>query len=116
MTSVMLLICLLSIGQSYDTNEKSITAVSSATQIEQNNRDIHQYRLIAPLAIPTNKKRDDQYYKKSNTNEDKEWTALKEQMKKNRSKISYDIYVSKTLDTIYLDVPLRCNNSRLSDL
>ncbi len=116
MTAVMLLVCLLSIGQNHVTNDELSKVVSSVTQIEQNNPEVHQYRLIAPLAILAKKQRDAEYYKKSNTYDDKEWAELKEQMKKNRKKISYDIYVSKTLDTIYLDVPLRCNNSRLSDL
>lgn len=116
MTTLMLLVYFISVSQNDVTDYKFIEAKTSISQSEQNLSNVNEYRLIAPLALINREKRDLDYYKKTNSYDDKEWEKIKKQMQLNKKKISYDVYISKTMDTIYLDVPVRCNNSRLSDL
>ncbi len=107
MTTVLLLcISYSSIGQSNTTDFKSIS----------NNTLQKQASSYTTTSVEVNENIDQQS-KNTTIYSEKKWKKIRKQIEKNKkraSKYKSDVYASKKIDTIYLDIPANSGKSRLS--
>ncbi|WP_282080834.1 hypothetical protein [Aquimarina algiphila] len=107
-----LLVCGMSFGQDFKNDFSSVKTIDTQIQEEQYSTD--QIAMSDRLVVKTPiKKKDKRFYSK------KEWRKIKKQLSRNKKRVSNtknSIYTSRTIDTIYLNIPVNNNNneSRLS--
>ncbi|GGX05946.1 hypothetical protein [Aquimarina muelleri] len=105
-----LLLCGISFGQNFENEFTSVKNIDNQILEEEYSTD--KISTTDRLIVQTpSVKKDKSFYSK------KEWKKIKKQLKKNKkrfSNIKNNIYSSKTIDTIYLNVPDHSTESRLS--
>ncbi len=116
MTSVLLLISYFSIGQNNTTDYQFIEATATNTTIELSYSDLNKSIAPLPKTFTSKKNIKSKPFKKNSTYSESEWEKIKRQIRKNKSKVYSDVYFAKKTDTIYIDIPVNCSNSRISDL
>ncbi len=111
-TIVFLCIFSTSFGQDYKNNFSSVNSIDDQIQEKHYTTDEIPLadRLLLRIPIKNISYRDKKFYSK------KEWKKIKKQLLKNKQRISEQnsIHSSRTLDTIYLDIPTQREKSRLS--
>lgn len=110
MSITFLLLCSISFGQNFENEFTSVKNIDNQILEEQYSTDKISTTDRLIVQTPATK-RDKGFYSK------KEWKKIKKQLKKNRkrfSNIKNSIHSSKTIDTIYLNIPSHNTESRLS--
>lgn len=105
-----LLLCGISFGQNFENEFTSVKSIDNQILEEQYSTDKISTTDRLIVQTPSINK-DEGFYSK------KEWKKIKRQLKKNRRKFSNaknSIHSSKTMDTIFLNIPDQHTESRLS--
>ncbi len=109
MTTVLLLcISYSSIGQSNTTDFKPITITNNTLQKQASSYTTNSVEANENVA---------QQSKNTTIYSEKKWKKIRKQIEKNKkraSKYKSNVYASKKIDTIYLDIPSNSGKSRLS--
>ncbi|WP_062056276.1 hypothetical protein [Aquimarina longa] len=106
-----LLICAICFSQDFENELTSIKTIDN--QIKEEQYGTPEITVIDRLVLKTTIEKNDTNYSK------KEWRKIKKQLRKNKKRIystKNSIHTSKTIDTIYLNIPAYNINqkSRLS--
>ncbi len=107
-TVVLLCITYSSIGQSNTTDFKSITITNNTLQKQNLSYTTNSIEANENVA---------QRSKNTNRYSEKEWKKIRKQIQRNKKRVSKyksNVYASKKIDTIYLDIPSHNEKSRLS--
>lgn len=104
LTTALLLIFNLSIGQDNITNYKLINSINNSnSQISSNHRNDKLIKSV--IATTTEKKANNTKSIKIETYSEKEWRKIRKQIHRNKKRLSYkksNIYSTKKIDTIYI--------------
>ncbi|WP_152538556.1 hypothetical protein [Aquimarina macrocephali] len=107
-TVVLLCITYSSIGQSNTTDFKSITITNNTLQKQNLSYTTNSIEANENVA---------QRSKNTNRYSEKKWKKIRKQIQRNKKRVSKyksNVYASKKIDTIYLDIPSHNGKSRLS--
>ncbi len=113
LTFSLLWVCSASFGQEFINDFTSVRSIDDQIQDERYSTDEISMvdRLLLRTPIQNISREDKQFYSK------KEWRKIKKQLQKNKkrfSELNSEIYTSKTIDTIYMDIPINRGESRIS--
>ncbi len=108
-----LLICSMSFGQDFKNDLTSVKTIDDQIQEEEYNTNEVEVvdRLVVQTSVKNISEEDRRYYSK------KEWKKIKKQILRNKEKFSSQkngIQTFKTIDTIFLDIPIYDKGSLLS--
>ncbi|MEW7290864.1 hypothetical protein [Aquimarina sp. 2304DJ70-9] len=112
-TFSLLWVCSTSFSQEFINDLTPVRTIDDQIQEEQYSTDKIPMvdRLVLRAPIKNISRRDKQFYSK------KEWRKIKKQLQKNKkrfSELNNEIHTFKTIDTIYMDIPINRKESRLS--
>ena len=116
MTTVLLWISYVSMGQNNVTDYKSVGAINNDKFQEQYHPNTT--KSINPLEDTSNNNIVNTATKNIPVYNKKEWKKIKKQMQRSQNRVlknKNSVYISKTIDTIYLDIPSSRAQSRLSE-